>query len=123
MLPSKSQITNEAELKELPHAIAGSFEWLTATPQLIEVVIGKRSAAGLPSQLEAALVSAKDKNATLPPEIIAFIRNATLHDHLRSVTACYLDVAESLLPFLRWSSASLPQRPTGLRVLVHLDKL
>ena len=99
MLPGDSPFTNDADLKELPHSFDGSFAWLAATPRHIEDVIDKRSADKLPSQLDSALASAARHGVTLPPEFVTFIRTPELHGHLRSVTACYLDVAEALLPF------------------------
>ena len=99
MLPAESPFTNPADLKELPHDMDGTFRWLTDTPAHTEDVIGKRSGDQLPGQLESAVASAQSNNVTLPAEFIAFIQNPELHDHLRSVSACYLDVAESVLPF------------------------
>ncbi len=99
MLPTDSPFTNKAELKELPHTFDGSFNWLTKTPRHSEWAIGERSASELPSQLESVIASAKEHGITLPNEFVRFIGNPALHDHLRSVTACYLDVAESVLPF------------------------
>src|SRR5262245_644456 len=99
MLPSESPFTNEADLKELPHALDGSFAWLTNTPRHSEWAIGERSASKLPAQLKSVIASARRHAITLPEEFVTFIDTPTLHAHLRSVTACYLDVAESVLPF------------------------
>jgi hypothetical protein len=99
MLPSDSPFANEADLKELPHRLDGSFTWLAKTPRHNEWAIGERSASKLSSQLESVIASAKRHGITLPNEFVTFIGNPVLHEHLRSVTACYLDVAESVLPF------------------------
>ena len=98
MLPSESPFTNEADLKELPHTLDGSFAWLTKTPRHREWAIGD-APSKLPAQLKSIVASAKSHGIGLPKEFVAFIRTPALRDHLRSVTACYLDVAESLLPF------------------------
>ncbi|MHB1561203.1 MAG: hypothetical protein ACYC61_27460 [Isosphaeraceae bacterium] len=99
MLPSDSPFTNVAELKELPHAINGSFAWLSDAPRHAEWAIGDRSAAKLPTQLASVTTSAARHGVTLPGEFVAFIGNPDLHARLRSVTACYLDVADRVLPF------------------------
>lgn len=99
MLPANSPFTNEADIKELPHTLDGTFAWLKNTPTHDEWAIGDRSAEKLPLQLESAIASANEHGITLPAEFITFIRTPALHKHLRSTTACYLDVAESLLPF------------------------
>src|SRR5436853_106811 len=98
MLPSESPFTNETDLKELPHTLDGSFTWLTQTPRHSEWSIGERSAKKLPTQLKSVIASANGHGITLPKEFVNFVRTPTLHPHLRSVTACYLDVAETLLP-------------------------
>lgn len=99
MLPQESPFTSNADIKELPHALDGSFTWLHATPLHTEDVIGKRSGDLLPSQIESAIASAAENGIKLPAEFVSFIQTPSLHDHLRSATACYLDVAENLLPF------------------------
>lgn len=99
MLPSESPFTNVVELKELPHEIDGSFAWLSKAPRQSEWAIGDRSAAELPTQLASVTVSAARHGVTLPREFVAFIGNPDLHARLRSVTACYLDVADTVLPF------------------------
>lgn len=99
MLPSDSPFTKAADLKELPHTPDGSFTWLTKTPRHNEWTIGERSASKLSSQLKSAIASARHHGLTLPKVFVTFIGTPSLHAHLRSVTACYLDVAESVLPF------------------------
>src|SRR5262245_35780188 len=99
MVPSDSPFTNVADLKELPFAIDGSLAWLSKTPRHAEWAIGDRSAAKLPTQLASVTASAARQGVTLPREFVAFIGNPGLHAHLRSVTACYLDVADRVLPF------------------------
>lgn len=99
MLPSDSPFTNVVELKELPYAIDGSFAWLSKAPRHSEWAIGDRSAAKLPTQLASVTASAEQQGVTLPREFVAFIGNPDLHARLRSVTACYLDVADRVLPF------------------------
>ena len=93
MLPSDSPFTNLADLKELPHRLDGSFAWLTRTPVQSEWTIGERSASKLPLQLKSVIASARKHGLSLPKEFVAFIATPALHTHLRSVTACYLDVA------------------------------
>lgn len=99
MQPRESPFTKQTDLKELPYSLDGSFAWLTKTPQHREWAIGERSASKLPAQIRSAIASARRHGITLPEEFVTFIRTPALHAHLRSVTACYLDVAESLLPF------------------------
>lgn len=99
MLPNDSPFTNVVKLKELPSAIDGSFAWLSKAPRHSEWAIGERSAAKLPRQLASLMASAEQQGVTLPGEFVVFIRDPDLHARLRSVTACYLDVAERLLPF------------------------
>ena len=99
MQPSDSPFTNDADLKELPHSIDGTFAWVNDLPTHAEWAIGDERATELPDQLESALASAKENNVSLPTEFVAFIRNPDWHKRLRSATGCYLDVAESLLPF------------------------
>jgi len=99
MQPSELPFTNDADLKELPHPLDGTFAWVTKLPAHDEWAIGDERAAELPDQLESALESAKENNASLPTEFVTFIRTPDWHKRLRSATGCYLDVAESLLPF------------------------
>lgn len=99
MLHSDSPFTNVVELKELPYATDGSFAWLSKAPQHSAWAIGDRSAAKLPTQLATVTTSAEQQRVTLPREFVAFIGNPDLHARLRSVTACYLDVAERVLLF------------------------
>ncbi|MHC5538810.1 hypothetical protein ACYOEI_11360 [Singulisphaera rosea] len=99
MRPNESPFTNEVDLKELPHTLDGSFAWLTQTPRHSQWAIGDRGARKLPAQLKSVIASASGYGTTLPEEFVAFVRTPALHAHLRSVTACYLDVAEALLPF------------------------
>lgn len=99
MLPGDSPFTKVAELKELPYTIDGSLAWLAKTPRHVEWAIGDRSAEKLPSQLASMTASAARHGVTLPKEFVAFIGNPDLHARLRSVTACYLDVADTVLPF------------------------
>lgn len=99
MLPSDAPFTNVVELKELPYAIDGSFAWLSNAPRKSEWAIGDRSAAKLPTQLASVTASAEQQGVTLPSEFVAFIGNPDLHARIRSVTACYLDVAGRVLPF------------------------
>ena len=99
MLPSDSPFTNLAKLKELPFTLDGSFAWLSKTPRHSEWAIGERSTKKLPSQLTSVIASAKRHGITLPKEFVTFIGTQALHVHIRSVTACFLDVAESVLPF------------------------
>lgn len=99
MLPDASPFTNVAELKELPYTVDGSLAWLIKTPRHRQWAIGDRSSAKLPSQLASLVASASSRGVTLPKEFVAFIGSPALHVHVRSVTACYLDVAETLLPF------------------------
>jgi hypothetical protein len=68
MLPSDSPFTNEADLKELPHTLDGSFAWLTKTPRHREWAIGERSASKLPAQLKSVIASARRHGITLPGE-------------------------------------------------------
>ncbi len=99
MQPTDSPFTNETDLKELPHSIEGTFAWLPQTPTHAEWAIGDDRADELPRQLTSAIASADDFHVRLPPEFITFIRTPDWHKHLRSVSACYLNLAESLLPF------------------------
>ncbi len=99
MLPEDSPFTNVAELKELPYAVDGSLAWLAKTPRHSQWAIGDRSAAKLSSQLASVIACATSHGVTLPKQLVAFIGTPALHAHVRSVTACYLDVAEKVLPF------------------------
>jgi hypothetical protein len=99
MQPADSPFSHEADIKELPQALDGTFAWLTQTPVHDEWAIGDRCADKLPIQLESAITSAKEHGFTLPPEFVTFIRTREWHKHLRSVTACYLNLAESVMPF------------------------
>lgn len=99
MQPSESPFTNDADIKELPHSIEGTFAWINDTPKHDEWAIGDERAAELTDQIQCATASAKEYGVTLPPEFVTFIRTPDWHKHLRSATGCYLDVAESLLPF------------------------
>jgi hypothetical protein len=101
MRPSKSPFTNSADLKKLPHVLDGSFAWLRKTPRHREWTIGERSARELPGQLKSVIASARAHGIRLPDEFVGFVRKPALHAHLRSVTACYLDVANSVLSFRR----------------------
>ena len=99
MQPSDSPFSNETDIKELPHLFDGTFAWLTETPTHDEWAIGDERADDLPVQLDAAIASAERNSLTLPPEFVRFIRTPAWHKHLRSVTACYLNLAETVLPF------------------------
>jgi hypothetical protein len=99
MQPADSPFSNETHIKELPHVLDGTFAWLTETPTHDEWAIGDRRGSDLPAQLDSAIASAKNHGLTLPAEFVTFIRMPEWHKHLRSVTACYLNLAESLLPF------------------------
>jgi len=99
MLPAESPFSNEADIKELPHVLNGSFDWLVSTPTHEEWSIDDPDAAKLPLQLNSAVASATTHGITLPVEFVKFVRTPLLHQHLRSMNACYLDIAESLLPF------------------------
>jgi hypothetical protein len=99
MLPSQSPFTSASQLRELPFTVDGSLAWLASTPQHTEWAIGERCADKLPSQLVTVRASAKTHGVTLPKEFVNFIGTPALHTHIRSVTACFLDVAESVLPF------------------------
>ena len=99
MQPADSPFSNEADIKELPHLLDGTFAWLAETPTHDEWAIGDERADDLPAQLDAAIASATDRGLTLPPEFVTFIRTPEWHKHLRSVTACYLNLAETVLPF------------------------
>ena len=99
MQPSDSPFTNPADTKELPHSIDGTFAWVKPLPTHDEWAIGDVRAAELPDQLQSALASAAENNVSLPTEFVTFIRTPDWHKRLRSATGCYLDVAESLLPF------------------------
>ena len=99
MRPAESPFTKEADLKELPHTLDRAFTWLVQTPTHSEWAIGDERAEQLPLQLESVIASAKEHGIALPTEFVTFIGTPALHKHLRSVTACYLDVAESVLPF------------------------
>ena len=66
MLPSESPFTNEADLKELPHTLDGSFAWLKKTSTHSEWAIGERSANKLPKQLKSVIKSAKSHGINLP---------------------------------------------------------
>lgn len=99
MQTSDSPFTNESKIRELPHVIDGTFSWLMDTPTHKEWAIGDERADDLPAQLAAAIASAEKHGLRLPPEFVTFIRTPKWHKHLRSVTACYLNLAESILPF------------------------
>lgn len=99
MQPEDSPFTNEPDIKELPHQIDGTFAWLIGTPTHEEWAIGDRCGDDLPTQLDSAIASAENHHLTLPSEFVTFMRTPEWHMHLRSVTACYLNLAESLLPF------------------------
>ena len=99
MQPSDSPFTNDADLKELPHAMDGTFAWLQELPTHDKWAIGDTHRAKLPGCLESAIASATERKASLPDEFVTFIRTPDWHGRLRSATGCYLDVAESLLPF------------------------
>lgn len=99
MLPDNSPFTNVPELKELPYEIDGSLAWLAKTPRQVDWAIGDRSADKLPSQLASITASAAQHGVTLPNEFVTFIGTPALHAHLRSTTACFLDVAETVLSF------------------------
>jgi hypothetical protein len=99
MLPSESPFSNPADLKELPHAIDGSFEWLRATQTHDEWAIGDELRNELPAQLNALRKSAQSCGLTIPLEFVNFIQSPELHRHLRSANGCYLRLAESVLPF------------------------
>lgn len=72
---------------------------MTQTPTHKEWAIGDERADQLPAQLTTAIASAEEHGIQLPREFAAFIRTPQLHKHVRSVTACYLNLAASLLPF------------------------
>lgn len=99
MQPSDSPFSNEADIKEIPHLIDGTFAWLSKTPTHNEWAIGDYRAGDLPAQLDAAMASARKCGLKLPAEFVTFIRTREWHNHLRSVTACYLNLAETVLPF------------------------
>ena len=99
MQPVDSPFSNEADFKEHPHALDGTFAWLTDTSTHDEWAIGDRCANDLPAQLDSAIASAEEHGLKLPPEFVTFIGTPEWHKHLRSVTACYLNLAESVLPF------------------------
>lgn len=99
MLPGESPFTNAAELRELPFAADGSFAWLIKTPTHKEWAIGERQVQEIPSQLASVIASARSHGVALPEEFVTFIGTPTLHDHVRSTSACFLDVAEAVLPF------------------------
>ncbi|WP_339746207.1 hypothetical protein [uncultured Rubinisphaera sp.] len=64
-----------------------------------EWAIGEDCAKELPVQIDAAIHSAEAYGIPLPAEFVILIRTPELHKHIRSVTACYLNIARSLLPF------------------------
>lgn len=99
MLPHDTPFTNEADINELPHVLDGSFTWLTRTPTHAVWAIGDECADVLPHQLASVMASAEEYGLTLPDEFVTFIRTPALHRHLRSATACYLNIAGSVLPF------------------------
>ena len=99
MEPSASPFTNSCDIKELPHKLDGSFRWLTATPTHDEWAIGDRRAEEIPGQLDSVITSATEHGIQLPPEFVSFVGTPSLHKHVRSTTACYLNLAETLLPF------------------------
>ena len=99
MQPANSPFTNEAKIKELPHTIDGTFRWLTETPTHDEWAIGDERSDQLRSQLDSAIASAEEHGISLPLEFVTFVRTPNWHKHLRSASGCYLDIAESLLPF------------------------
>ncbi len=98
MQPTDTPFTNVTDLKELPHSIEGTFEWINETPIHDEWTIGHENAAQLPSQLDRAITSADKYGITLPPEFVTFIRTPSWHRHIRSASGCYLDIADSVLP-------------------------
>lgn len=99
MQASNSPFSNAVDLKELPHKLDGAFSWLTATPPPDESAIGERCESELPSQLNSAITSAKQHGVKLPVEFVTFVGNPAIHNRIRSTSACYLSVADSLLPF------------------------
>ncbi len=98
MQPADSPFSNEVDIKEHPHALNGTFAWLTETPMHDEWAIGDERANELPAQLNSAVASAEESGLKLPPEFVTFIRTPEWHKHLRSVSACYLNLAQSVLP-------------------------
>jgi hypothetical protein len=98
MQPADSPFTNDTDLKELPHSFDGTFAWLIKTPTHDEWAIGDDRADDLPKQLDSAIASAGKLGVRLPSEFVTFIRTPQWHKHLRSVTACYLNLARTLLP-------------------------
>ncbi len=99
MQPFDSPFSNKAEIKELPHKFDGQFKWLIQTPTHSEDIIGEEGIDDLSIQLDSAIVSLAEYGFDLPPEFVIFIRTSEWHTHLRSVTSCYLDLANSVLPF------------------------
>jgi hypothetical protein len=99
MQPVDSPFSSTTEIKELPHTLDGTLAWLARTPTHKEWGIGDRCADMLPWQLKAAIASACKHHVVVPPEFVAFIHAKELHKHLRSVTACYLNLAHAVLPF------------------------
>ena len=99
MQPVDSPFSNLTDLREIPYVLDGTFAWLTQTPTHDEWSIGDRCANDLPEQLNSAVTSSQKHGFSLPSAFILFIRTPELHKHLRSATACYLNLAKSVLPF------------------------
>ncbi len=99
MQPEDSPFSNTTDLKELPQTLNGTFKWLIESPIHDLCTIGDECAKKLPVQLNSAINSAEKHEIQLPPEFVTFIRTPAWHKHLRSVTACYLNIASSVLSF------------------------
>ena len=99
MSPFESPFSYDTCLGELPFSTDGTFAWLIETNSHAEWTIGERCRSLLCSQLNSLILSSAKLRFELPPEFANFIRTTEWHNHLRSVSGCYLNVAESALPF------------------------
>lgn len=99
MQPQDSPFARRGKLKQLPFEFDGTFSWLKAVPLCKEWAIGTARADSLGTQLKSLKVAVKKAGLKLPSEFLKFIRLPSLHNRVRSTTACYLDISESLFPF------------------------